>query len=239
MTELYQISEHMSSTHLFISIFYAKIFQEKNNRNVPWKDSAKRGKMAREKLQRELTLKLKSKYFGPKDSPPVEDIVLLHEEMEAVQLMDQLNMYQEDAAKQMNVSRPTFARIIKSARKKIATALITGSNLKIHEVKNEFHVAVCSSSKEDLESIAVDAPYIFIFHIKDYKMQSQLCVNNPAHQADVKPNAVLPDILHEYTANYFITDKIGTSMKNSMINKGIYPIIREEMSISTLIDTFK
>lgn len=163
--------------------------------------------MAREKLQRELTLKLTTKYFGPKDSQPHEDIVLLHEEMEAIQLMDLFNMYQEDAAKKMNVSRPTFARIVKSARKKIATALITGSNLKIHEVKNEFHVAVCSSSKEELEEISVDAPYIFIFHIKDYKLQSQLCVANPAHQENQKPNAVLPTILHEYTANYFITDK--------------------------------
>ncbi len=195
--------------------------------------------MAREKLQRELTLKLKTKYFGPKDSQPHEDIVLLHEEMEAIQLMDLFNMYQEDAAKKMNVSRPTFARIVKSARKKIATALITGSNLKIHEVKNEFHVAVCSSSKEELENISVDAPYIFIFHIKDYKLQSQLCVTNPANQNDTKPNAVLPNILHEYTANYFITDKIGTNLKNSLITKGIYPIIRDELSISTLIDTFK
>ena len=72
--------------------------------------------MPREKLQRELTLELKSKYFGPKDVEPEETIVLLHEEIEAIQLMSLLNMYQEDAAKKMNVSRPTFSRIIKNAR---------------------------------------------------------------------------------------------------------------------------
>lgn len=195
--------------------------------------------MAREKLQRELTLKLKSKYFGPKDAPPQEDIVLLHEEVEAIQLMDLENMYQEDAAKKMNVSRPTFARIVKSARKKISTALIHGSNLKIHEVKNEFHVAICSSSKDELTDIAIDAQYIFIFHIKDYKLQSQLCVSNPVYQDKVKPNAILPDILHEHTANYFITGKIGTGLKNALINKGIYPIIKEHLTIKDIVDVFK
>lgn len=195
--------------------------------------------MAREKLQRELSLTFRSKYFGPKDSPPQEDIVLLHEEIEAIELMDLQNMYQEDAAKKMNVSRPTLARIIKSARKKISTALITGSNLKIHEVKNEFHVAICSNSTEELTQINIQSPYIFILHIKDYKLQSKLCISNPAHDKDIKPTSVLPDILHEYTANYFITDKISIGLKNSLISKGIYPIIKDSIKIDEIVDVFK
>ncbi len=54
--------------------------------------------MAREKVHRELSLKLHSKYFGPKDVEPEDTIVLLHEEIEAIQLMSLLNMYQEEAA---------------------------------------------------------------------------------------------------------------------------------------------
>ena len=195
--------------------------------------------MARDKVQRELTLKLVSKYFGPKDATPIEDIVLLHEEMEAIQLMDSFNMYQEDAAKSMNVSRPTFARILKNARKKIATALISGSNLKIHEVKNEFHVAVCSSSNTQLIDIEIDSKYIFIIHIKDYKLQSQICIENPIYKLENKINPTLSKRLHEETANYFITNKLSTSLKNSLISKGIYPIIREKVSIDTIVDIFK
>lgn len=74
--------------------------------------------MPREKLERKLDLKPVCKYFGPKDTKASEDVVLLHEELEAIHLMDSFCMYQEDAAKKMNVSRATFARIIKSARKK-------------------------------------------------------------------------------------------------------------------------
>lgn len=195
--------------------------------------------MARDKVQRELTLKLVSKYFGPKDATPIDDIVLLHEEMEAIQLMDSFNMYQEDAAKSMNVSRPTFARILKNARKKIATALISGSNLKIHEVKNEFHVAVCSSSDSKLIDIDIDSKYIFIFHIKDYKLQSQICIDNSIYELDNKINPTLSNQLHNETANYFITSKLSTSLKNSMISKGIYPIIRKNVSIDSIVDIFK
>lgn len=195
--------------------------------------------MARDKVQRELNLKLVSKYFGPKDATPVEDIVLLHEEMEAIQLMDAMNMYQEDAAKRMNVSRPTFARILKNARKKVATALISGSNIKIHEVKNEFHVAVFSSSNEEIKDIDVTSKYIFIIHIKDYKLQSQICIDNPIYNLESKVNSILSHELHEETANYVITNKLTTSMKNSLISKGIYPIIRENVSIDTIVDIFK
>ena len=60
--------------------------------------------MAREKLQRKLELKPVSKYFGPKDIQATQDVILLHEELEAIHLMDSFCMYQEDAAKKMNVS---------------------------------------------------------------------------------------------------------------------------------------
>ena len=60
-----------------------------------------------------------------------EEIVLTLDEIEAVRLADLENMYQDEAAVEMNVSRQTFGRIIKSARNKIADALINGKAMKI------------------------------------------------------------------------------------------------------------
>ncbi len=51
--------------------------------------------------------------------------------------------------------------------KKISLALITGSNIKVHEVKNEFHVAICSNSNTKLEYADAQAKYIWVFFIKD------------------------------------------------------------------------
>jgi len=196
--------------------------------------------MAREKLERKLELKPVSKYFGPKDIKANQDVILLHEELEAIHLMDSFCMYQEDAAKKMNVSRATFARIIKSARKKISLALITGSNIKVHEIKNEFHIAICSNSNEELHYSDATAKYIWIYFIKDYKLKSSNCINNPMYQNEEEAACnVLPDILYDYKVNYFLIEDIDYDLKISLIAKGIYPILQEDVTEDKLVDIFQ
>ncbi len=51
------------------------------------------------------------------------------DELEALRLADLEGLYQETAAARMDVSRPTFARILARARKAVATALIEGKLL--------------------------------------------------------------------------------------------------------------
>ena len=53
------------------------------------------------------------------------------DEVEALRLADLQGLYQEQAAVQMQISRPTFARIIEAARRKVAEALIHGKALRI------------------------------------------------------------------------------------------------------------
>lgn len=59
-----------------------------------------------------------------------EYIELLYEEYEAIKLADYDIMNHEEAAKIMGVSRPTFARIYESARRKIANALVETKEIK-------------------------------------------------------------------------------------------------------------
>lgn len=61
----------------------------------------------------------------------MEEIVLLVEEMEAIRLKDYLGMEQEECAQKMQVSRPTFQRILIEGRAKIAEALIMGKAIRI------------------------------------------------------------------------------------------------------------
>ena len=53
------------------------------------------------------------------------------DEFEAVRLLDYEDLSQIDVAKQMHVHRSTVSRIISSARKKIAQALVEIKSLKI------------------------------------------------------------------------------------------------------------
>lgn len=60
-----------------------------------------------------------------------EWVVLSLDEVEALRLADLNGQYQELAAEQMKISRATFARIVESARRKVADALVHGKALQI------------------------------------------------------------------------------------------------------------
>ena len=72
-------------------------------------------------------------YFKPRGIPSVQlaEIVLHLDEFEAIRLADYEQLYQEEAATKMNISRQTFGRIIEAAHKKIADVLLNGKALKI------------------------------------------------------------------------------------------------------------
>ncbi|GJQ64164.1 MAG: UPF0251 protein [Melioribacteraceae bacterium] len=59
-----------------------------------------------------------------------DKVELLYEEYEAIKLSDYDGLNHENASKLMGVSRPTFARIYESARKKIATAFVEKKEIK-------------------------------------------------------------------------------------------------------------
>jgi len=71
--------------------------------------------------------------FKPQGIPlrDLEEVVLGLDEFEALRLADLDGHYQEQAALRMQVSRPTFSRILDSARRKVADALVHGKALRI------------------------------------------------------------------------------------------------------------
>jgi len=71
--------------------------------------------------------------FKPAGIPAreLDEIVLPLDEFEAIRLADMEGLYHEQAAERMNVSRQTLGRILESARRKVAEALVTGKALRI------------------------------------------------------------------------------------------------------------
>jgi predicted DNA-binding protein (UPF0251 family) len=72
-------------------------------------------------------------FFKPAGIPAnaLQGIRLSLEEVEAIRLKDLEGLEQEECAHQMHISRPTFHRILESARKKVADALINGKAIQI------------------------------------------------------------------------------------------------------------
>jgi len=71
--------------------------------------------------------------FKPKCRPnrKLEGVILTLDEFEALRLADLEGMRQVDAAIRLKVSRPTFSRIVESARRKIADALTNFKAIKV------------------------------------------------------------------------------------------------------------
>jgi uncharacterized protein len=61
----------------------------------------------------------------------LEVVVMTLDEFEALRLSDLEGLYQEQAAAQMNVSRATFGRILHSAHRKVADAIVHGKAMRI------------------------------------------------------------------------------------------------------------
>jgi predicted DNA-binding protein (UPF0251 family) len=62
----------------------------------------------------------------------LQEVVLNVDELEAIRLADLEGLYQDGAAGRMGVSRATFGRIVDSARRKVAEALVHGKALAIN-----------------------------------------------------------------------------------------------------------
>lgn len=72
-------------------------------------------------------------YFKPAGVPKrdLEELVLSVEEVEALRLKDLEGLEQEECAQRMEVSRPTFQRVLSMARVKLSQAIIEGKAIKI------------------------------------------------------------------------------------------------------------
>jgi predicted DNA-binding protein (UPF0251 family) len=89
--------------------------------------------MPRPRLCRIVGLPPNVTYFKPAGIRIVdlEETILAVDEFEAVRLKDLLGLEQEECAKKMNISQPTFHRLVISARKKIADAIVNGKAIRI------------------------------------------------------------------------------------------------------------
>ena len=61
----------------------------------------------------------------------LEKVIVYDDEMEAIRLADFESLYQQESADMMGISRTTFSRLVESARKKIADALLNQKAINI------------------------------------------------------------------------------------------------------------
>ncbi len=96
--------------------------------------------MARPKKSRKILNPPKMKGFKPFGMPlcKAEPVILKFEEYESIKLVNYDGLQQDQAAIQMNVSRPTFTRIYNKALNLIAKSFVEGKAIEIQGGNFEF-----------------------------------------------------------------------------------------------------
>ena len=89
--------------------------------------------MPRKKTPRSISSHPRISFFKPQGVclKNLEIITLYEDEFEAIKLYDIDELSQIQAAKKMNISQPTFGRIVHAAYKKMSTALYKGKAIAI------------------------------------------------------------------------------------------------------------
>lgn len=192
--------------------------------------------MGRDKLKRNLQFKPHYTRFEASESANEESIQLLHEEMEALYLMDAQVLYQADAAKEMGVSRPTFARILKNARQKVTMMLITGSKLQIEDEKDYVVVMVPSEATESIVKSTPQAKYLLVFHVENREIVKQGHLANPIVEKKLRPGQVLPLLCSTHKINFFMTESLGAGLKSALLSKGVSTITKENLEEEDVIN---
>ncbi|WP_067174638.1 DUF134 domain-containing protein [Sulfurospirillum sp. UCH001] len=188
--------------------------------------------MARHKSKRSISFRPLCNDFSPKEHTSSETITLLAEEVEALYLMDLLELYQEEAALKMEVSRPTFARIIKSARNKVALALLGGKALHLENSKERYVIALCSeNSTSPYSGLSPKSKYIHFFTLEQHQISEHHMIENPLlllHNA--KPSLTLSELFVNQRVNVFVTSAIGQGFKSTLSTKGVFVLLKETIT---------
>jgi predicted DNA-binding protein (UPF0251 family) len=116
--------------------------------------------MTRGFKRRRIGFQAKIDFYKPQGVPIhfLEVVLLKEDEIEAIRLADEQGLYHEAAAEHMEISRQTFGNILRTARNKIATALINGKAIQIENLGKYLNRVETVSEKNNKNIKMLDNP---------------------------------------------------------------------------------
>ena len=133
--------------------------------------------------KRNISLKPTCFSYGPLTQKPKEVMQMSEDELEALYLADFRGLYQEDCARELGVSRPTFAKIIKSARKKATEMLMYGKGIELVQEKRSFVLVFPTDDRISIHPYFLTAKFFAFAAIEDDAIVSISYTSNPVYDA--------------------------------------------------------
>lgn len=132
--------------------------------------------------------------FGPLDREPKERISMTADELEALYLADFEARYHEEGAEKLGVSRPTFAKILKRARKKMVEMLLFGKGLDLIAQPQAFVLVFPTDDRITIHPYFIIARYYAFATVEEGVITTIAFKENPIYAAlKEKGDAIVDD----------------------------------------------
>ena len=170
--------------------------------------------------------------FSTDDSPETTDCVVLSlDELETIRLIDREELTQEQCAGRMGVARTTVTAIYMSARRKIASAILDGKQLKIsggtYRLRERAHPEIAEKGTDTMR-IAVTYENGEVFqhfghseHFKLYDVTDGKVVSAQVADTNGQGHGALAGFLKQCGADALICGGIGMGARSALEEAGI------------------
>lgn len=158
----------------------------------------------------------------------LETLELRPDELEALRLMDFEELYQEESAQRMGISRTTLSRTLASARRKVADALLHGKRLMlvpIAEKNTVFTTTTLKNRSQKMKKIVITAkdeqglsgelaqhfghsPFFVVTEVDENKQVISVAVEANPYAKKHQPGQI-PQFLKTLGADVVITGGMG------------------------------
>ena len=186
----------------------------------------------------------------------MEIVTLKDEEWEAIKLADYKGLNHEEAAELMGISRPTFSRLILSARKAVASALIEGAALEIgggdfKMVSGETYNQTNKSKERQMKiafSTTGDDLYAAVepkfgrspkFLVLDTENDSFEVIDNTSKDAPGGAGIKAAEIVVKAAAEMVITGDCGPKALNALKQSDVKVYSAKDISIKKALEQYR
>lgn len=200
--------------------------------------------------QRNITIQPTAFCFGPLDQTPKEMVTMQADELEALYLADFRGLYQEECAKALGVSRPTFAKIIKGARKKSVEMLMYGKGIELARHKQAFTLVFPTNDRITIHPYFLTSKFFAFAKIEDDTIASIAYTSNPVYEALREKGAeivddesakgmaagrLIPPLLKD--AQILVVRSLGEGMKRNVEGLGLNVEYTDLTEIDDVVET--
>ena len=200
--------------------------------------------------RRNITFKPKTLLFGPLTHKPKEVIPLSDDELESLYLADFKGLYQEECAKQLGVSRPTFAKLIKNARKKVTEMLMYGRGIELVQEKENYTLVYPTNDRVNINPYFLIAKLFAFAQIEDEKIVSITYIDNPIYKELATKNVdiisdesakgmaagrIIPPLLKN--GNMLVVKSLGDGMRRNLEGIGLNIEFTDQTDIDSVLES--